>query len=384
MNTKPGIFPGRLGIQQRVLPEYRAEFFDLLASSCEGGLGIFAGEVRSLESITTERALKVAKYEESRNYHFRDIQSPYYFLWQGGLINWLERWNPDVLIVEANPRYLSTSKGLRWMHDRGRAVIGWGLGVPPLERPESLGGRVNNWLREYLRQRLHKQIDTYLAYSHKGAREYQAISPSKKPIYVATNAVTKSPTGPPIERPPGFHGQPRVLFVGRIQARKKLDNLVRVCAALPEGLQPELWIIGDGPERQALEDLASEVYPATEFLGVQRGASLADIFKNADLFVLPGTGGLAVQEAMSYALPIIVAEGDGTQADLVKSGNGWIIAPDDEQALLNSLQAALSNPMRLREMGLNSFQVVSKEVNIEQMVKTFIEAANDARTVNPS
>ena len=41
-------------------------------------------------------------------------------------------------------------------------------------------------------------------------------------------------------------------------------------------------------------------------------------FAGADLFVLPGTGGLAVQEAMSYALPVIVAKGDGTQEDLVR------------------------------------------------------------------
>ena len=31
-------FPGRLAVQQRVLPTYRAPFFDLLASACDGGV----------------------------------------------------------------------------------------------------------------------------------------------------------------------------------------------------------------------------------------------------------------------------------------------------------------------------------------------------------
>ena len=39
-------FPGRLGLQQRVLPAYRAPFFDLLAGACQGGLSVFAGEAR--------------------------------------------------------------------------------------------------------------------------------------------------------------------------------------------------------------------------------------------------------------------------------------------------------------------------------------------------
>ena len=45
-------FPGRLGIQQRVIPSYRINFFDLLASACRGGLNIIAGSSLPEESIT--------------------------------------------------------------------------------------------------------------------------------------------------------------------------------------------------------------------------------------------------------------------------------------------------------------------------------------------
>ena len=51
--TKLNSFPGRLGIQQRVLPEYRRGFFDALAEACDGGLSVFAGEVDADESIPT-------------------------------------------------------------------------------------------------------------------------------------------------------------------------------------------------------------------------------------------------------------------------------------------------------------------------------------------
>ena len=69
MNNK-SIYPGRLGIQQRVVPSYRIEFFDLLAGSCNGGLSIFAGDVRQDESIPTAGELLVADYSKSKNHDF--------------------------------------------------------------------------------------------------------------------------------------------------------------------------------------------------------------------------------------------------------------------------------------------------------------------------
>lgn len=378
MNNKIN-FPGRLGIQQRVLPTYRVEFFDLLAESCKGGLSVFAGDVQPHESIPTSDELKVAQYVKSSNYHLRDVQSAYYFLWQGELVNWLEKWNPDVLIIEANPRYLSTNRGVQWMHARGKPVIGWGLGAPAIESTKSLGGRFSTSIRSYLRERLYKRIDAFIAYSHKGAREYQEVTGVQKPVYVASNAVAKRPNGPPLERPHQFQGRPILLFVGRIQARKRIDNLLRACSVLPEDLQPILWIVGDGPNKESLESLANKVYPKTDFMGRKSGAELADLFQKADLFVLPGTGGLAVQEAMSYALPVVVAEGDGTQGDLVKPDNGWLIPSNDERALQETLKLALSDAAQLRQMGKRSYQIVQNEVNIEQMVNTFLNAISETR-----
>jgi hypothetical protein len=122
-------FPGKLAIQQRVLTTYRAAFFDALARSCAGGLSVCAGLPRPEESIATTDTLHVARYTFARNIHF--LRGPFYLCHQRGLLTWLANWNPDALIVEANPRYLSTPAAVRWMKQRGRPVIGWGLGAPP-------------------------------------------------------------------------------------------------------------------------------------------------------------------------------------------------------------------------------------------------------------
>jgi glycosyltransferase involved in cell wall biosynthesis len=123
-----------------------------------------------------------------------------------------------------------------------------------------------------------------------------------------------------------------------------------------------------------LETLASVIYPRTAFHGAQRGAELENWFNEADLFVLPGTGGLAVQEAMAHGLPVIVAEGDGTQDDLVRPVNGWRVPPGGEAAFASVLQEALSDPPRLRRMGKESFRIVQEEANLEEMVRAFVRA----------
>jgi len=103
---------------------------------------------------------------------------------------------------------------------------------------------------------------------------------------------------------------------------------------------------------------------------------LKPYFAQADLFVLPGTGGLAVQEAMAHGLPVIVAKGDGTQDDLVRAGNGWQIPPDDFDALVAAMKNALSDSPRLRKMGAESYRIVSQEINLEKMVEAFVRALN--------
>ncbi|MFQ5616399.1 MAG: glycosyltransferase family 4 protein [Anaerolineales bacterium] len=363
-------FPGKLALQQRVLPAYRAPFFDELARACEGGLHIFAGQPLPIEALVAAEELEIARFTSAHNRHLFHPRHPLYLCWQGGLVEWLKDSDPDALIVEANPRYPATRQAIEWMHRRGRPVLGWGLGAPPI------GGPFTLW-HTHSRSRFLGSLDGLIAYSRRGAKEYRALGilPSKR-IFAAPNAVTPRPPSlsPSLSlSPPPL---PSLLFVGRLQTRKRVDNLLRACAALPENLQPQLVIVGDGPARQKFQTLAKTVYPRAEFVGAKHGPELAPYFAAAGLFVLPGTGGLAVQQAMSHGLPVIVAQGDGTQDDLVRPGNGWQVPPGDLPSLKCALEEALTNPARLREMGAESYRIVAEEINLETMAAVFVRAIN--------
>lgn len=371
------LFSGRVGLQQRVLPEYRRSFFDTLAKACTGGLSVFAGQPLPQESVVTTQELGAAQYVPAVNHNFFPINWNLYHCWQGGLLEWLEGWQPDVLIVEANARYPSNRMAIRWMHSRGRPVIGWGLGAPPIHSGPLPWHKLTAYWRRWERISLLRSLDALIAYSHKGAREYRSLGLHFKEVAVALNAVSHRPTeSRPPHRPLSIASPPVVLFVGRLQSRKRIDILLQACADLPPDFQPKVWIVGDGPAREDLEKLARRVYPQAEFFGAVHGPQLENIFRSADLFVLPGTGGLAVQQAMAHALPVIVAEGDGTQQDLVRPENGLLIPPGDVESLAIALQTCLSDPTQLRKMGVESFRVVMEEVNIEAMVHVFVKTLN--------
>ncbi len=361
-------FQGKAGLVQRVLPNYRAPFFNALGMACKDGLGVFSGKPRPNEMIATVSQLDQAELTHGKNIHL--FKGPFYLCIQVGLMNWLKEWNPDVLILEANPRYLRTAGAVRWMHRRGRRAIGWGLGAPPLNGPFTP-------LRRRRRQQFVSQFDALITYSQTGATEYAQLGYPEDQIFTAVNAVTPPPPHPLPQRPaPDDKTTLTVLFVGRLQERKRVDNLIRACAQLPSPHQPELVIVGDGPAKETLQSLAKAQYPETHFTGALYGEDLADQFRAADIFVLPGTGGLAIQQAMSYGLPVIAAEADGTQADLVRPENGWQIPPDDLPSLKATLMKAISDVSRLRQMGENSYRIVAEEINLEKMVKVFVDVMN--------
>lgn len=361
----PGaVFHGRLALQQRVLPSYRVPFFDQLAGRCDEGLIVFAGSPRPQEAILFGDHLAHAELVPLHNLHI--FRGSTYLCLQRGLLDGLRTLDPDAMILEANPRYLMNWRAMVWMRRRGRPVIGWGLGAP------SAGGALAPF-RDWLRHQYLQRFDGLIAYSTQGAEEYQTAGASVGRVFIAPNAVS-GPPPPFIEKPVIETGPARLLFVGRLQTRKRVDLLLRACASLSH--RPDLTIVGDGPARSDLEALSQRMYPKARFAGAQEGGALEAFFRQADLFVLPGTGGLAVQQAMAYGLPVVVAEGDGTQNDLATGGNGWLVPPGDLQALTETLEQALSDPAHLRAMGRVSHQLVQERFNIDAMAEVFVQALN--------
>lgn len=139
-----------------------------------------------------------------------------------------------------------------------------------------------------------------------------------------------------------------VLFVGRLVERKGVDVLLRAAARLRERYRLRVVVVGEGPERNHLEDLARQLglEQLVEFRGRVTDEELARCYGSASVFVLPAvvdrrgeTEGLGVVllEAMSYGVPVVATRVGGIP-DIVEDGaNGLLVEAGDAEALAGAL-----------------------------------------------
>ncbi len=143
-----------------------------------------------------------------------------------------------------------------------------------------------------------------------------------------------------------------LLIVGRIDQRERYKGHDRVIAALPglrhpEGRRVVFLIAGDGNDRDRLQAEASAagVAERVRFLGQVPVADLPDLYRAADLFVLPSTGegfGIVFLEAMASGTPALGLAAGGAPDALGDGALGTMVG--DARMLPDALQAAISAP----------------------------------------
>lgn len=138
-----------------------------------------------------------------------------------------------------------------------------------------------------------------------------------------------------------------MLYVGRIAHEKNIATLLNAAALLfPENRKLRLWLVGDGPARKDLTDMAISlgIGDRVRFIGAMPRSEVDQYYAASDLFAFASTTetqGLVVTEAMTYGLPAVVARGGGAGAAVEDGVNGRLIAnrPDEMAvAVLSILQ----------------------------------------------
>ena len=149
-----------------------------------------------------------------------------------------------------------------------------------------------------------------------------------------------------------------VLFAGKFETKKRPLDLLEAFAALRHPTAV-LVFVGAGPlEAELKRRAASHGLGQVIFQGFQNQSSMPRTYALADLVVLPSYGpgetwGLCINEAMNLAKPVLVSSHVGCGPDLVIPGQtGWIFPAGDRMALTDALADALSDPGRLRQMGI--------------------------------
>ncbi len=147
-----------------------------------------------------------------------------------------------------------------------------------------------------------------------------------------------------------------VIYVGRVAPEKNLPLVFAAYAAMHR-VNPDtrLVIVGDGPERAALQ----AKYPEVIFCGMRSGADLARHYASADIFLFPSmteTFGNVTTEAMASGLAVVAYQYAAAEA-LIRHGENGMVAPYDDAARFIAAATLLAGtPEQVRALGEQAYQ----------------------------
>jgi glycogen synthase len=199
-------------------------------------------------------------------------------------------------------------------------------------------------------------------------------------VHVIPPGVKASLFEGPFEDPFSGVGKPRVLFVGRLAPQKGVGTLVEA-AGLLEDPGAQILLVGDGPERKALERDAERLGVADRlhFVGFFAHDRLPAVFAHADLLILPSLYeelGTVLLEAMQAALPIVASKTGGIP-DVIEDGvNGLLVPPGDPEALARAIDRVLADRKLARRLS-EGVQERAKDYDWEVLAERVLRIYQD-------
>lgn len=160
--------------------------------------------------------------------------------------------------------------------------------------------------------------------------------------------------------------KPILLHAGRLDTDKNVTTLIRAAACALKRVEAQLLVVGDGCQRQAIEELCSNlgIGGLAHFLGfIYPEGDLPALYRLATVFATASeleTLGAVVLEAMASGVPVVAFQATCIPELVEDSVNGYLIQPGDEGAMSDRMVALLSSPERALEMGRAGRELVKE------------------------
>lgn len=314
--------------------------------------------------------IKDAVIASEHKFDFREYRiGTYTFRRLHGVLDKISEIRPDVVVNAAHVG--------NWTHWRISAC------------KKRLGFRLVSWLcgyefhpgrlKSFLLDRFIRRYDHHLAY-HSNARDY-ALSHGARAdqITVMHNTINeeKIATLPKDEaralvvgKHPEIGDRKIILFVGAVLAEKRIEVILQALDRMKRN-DAVLVLVGDGEHLPVIRQLCAERDDVVITGSIVEG--VGPYFDAAELYVLPGTGGLGINEAMAHSLPIVSGFADGSADDLVVDGeNGFRLRENTPAELAEKMAAILDNPELARRMGERSRELITGKFAFREFINRIV------------
>jgi glycosyltransferase involved in cell wall biosynthesis len=274
---------------------------------------------------------------------------------------------PDAVIVFSALRHLFILPFAWILRIVGIRVIYWGHGINLSDKEA----------HRVLYGLLHRSCHGIILYSEH-LKQYVHRQHHKK-VFVANNTLCLGVVALPsttdermtVLKRHGIKTTANVVFVGRIQKRKRISDLVEAAKMIE---REDVGVILVGPDVEHV--LPEELPPAVTHIPSLYGRELLSLLMACDVYCCPGSVGLNIVDAMACGLPFVTEDIDthGPEITYFKDGeNGVLIPKGRADCLANALLAILSDNTRRRRMAECAKSTFEKEASIERMYQGFAE-----------
>jgi len=162
-----------------------------------------------------------------------------------------------------------------------------------------------------------------------------------------------------------------IIFVGRVEPQKKLDLLINALNMI-SSLDIILHVIGEGSELEICKSITTNDNIKIKWYGkVTNLNKKQEIYKNMHLGLMPGSGGLVIQELQAYAIPVIASYSDGTEIDLIKHINPELfIEKTGEEEIGKKISFFIKSSYQQKiAIARNAFNITKEKYNLDNMVR---------------
>ncbi|WP_319586142.1 glycosyltransferase family 4 protein [uncultured Desulfobulbus sp.] len=358
-------------IIQPIVPHYREPFFRLLAASDYIDVTVAYGEAdknASLQSISSGINFRTRKLKNL----FYSPKYPFYL--QFGLLSAIMSRRYDTIIACFEIRAISSMLAYPIARLFGIKWIWWGHGI----------GHGESSLSRKIRLAALRKSSALILYDAERGEKFISWGVPREKVFIAWNSIDMSD----IEslRQEFTSDRYRILYIGRLIKMKKVDLAIQAFAKAVDRLDERiiLTIIGDGPEKQTLIDLAADlnISNRVEFIGaLYDQKSLSELFNTSLVSISPGGIGLSCMHSFGYGIPVIVADNEphGPEFSAIKDHyNGRIFRSDDVEDFANTIIDMLVNFPLLSNMSINALKTISEKYNLANMASAFEDAVRYA------
>ena len=172
-----------------------------------------------------------------------------------------------------------------------------------------------------------------------------------------------------------------IVFVGRLENKqKRVDRLLKACSLLPNGINWLLQIIGDGPDRETLENMAYILNVEKHVIWSGWQSDPWSSIDSASILAFPSDFegfGAVVIEAMAHGIPVLATDCNfGPRSIITEGVNGWLVDRNDH-AFAQKLQQ-----LAIGEIPLPNQESIVRTVdrfNIDQVAERFLSVCAKVR-----